>query len=229
MQGHTPLDLLSGRLKGFLTSSDGGARTEVYSWGNGANYQLGSGAVGMQLAPARLDTLHGLPVVQLCAAKFHSAALTADGMLYTWGFGRGGRLGVQLTALQIGTCTQVVLVSAAIHHYHGDSSSCNVSGHPEFHIHSGETAVILPRLVLLPGRRTVVAVAAGKHHTVAIVRGGELFTWGSNRDGRLGYTSVDSQPTPRRRAQSIPALCSEFDLLKQCLETWPRQVSCASA
>jgi alpha-tubulin suppressor-like RCC1 family protein len=67
----------------------------VYSWGNGANYQLGSGAVGLQPAPARLDTLHGMPLVQLAAAKFHSAALAADGSLYTWGFGRGGRLGAR--------------------------------------------------------------------------------------------------------------------------------------
>ncbi len=58
--------------------------------------------------------------------------------------------------------------------------------------------MILPRPVALPGRRAVVAVAAGKHHTVAVARGGELFTWGSNRDGRLGYTAVDTQPTPRR-------------------------------
>lgn len=72
------------------------------------------------------------------------------------------------------------------------------TGHPEFHIHSGESAVILPRPVPLPGRRPVAAVATGKHHTVAVTRSGELFTWGSNRDGRLGYTAVDTQPTPRR-------------------------------
>ena len=29
----------------------------------------------------------------VAAAKFHSAALTAEGRLLTWGWGRGGRLG----------------------------------------------------------------------------------------------------------------------------------------
>ena len=40
-----------------------------------------------QLIPA------GVQVVLLSAAKFHSAALTEEGQLYTWGWGRGGRLG----------------------------------------------------------------------------------------------------------------------------------------
>lgn len=41
-------------------------------------------------------------------------------------------------------------------------------------------------------------IAAAKHHTVLATEGGEVFTWGSNREGQLGYTSVDTQPTPRR-------------------------------
>ena len=41
-------------------------------------------------------------------------------------------------------------------------------------------------------------VAMGKHHTAAVTRSGELYTWGSNRDGRLGYPAVDTQPIPRR-------------------------------
>ena len=65
----------------------------MYSWGNGANYQLGSGAVGLQETPVRLDSLHGYSIKAVAAAKFHSAALTQEGQLFTWGFGRGGRLG----------------------------------------------------------------------------------------------------------------------------------------
>lgn len=90
IQGRTPLDLLSGELKGFLEQEAAGA---VYSWGNGANYQLGTGATGLQAGPVRLDRLRKELVVQIAAAKFHSAAVTRDGRVFTWGFGRGGRLG----------------------------------------------------------------------------------------------------------------------------------------
>lgn len=160
-RGRLPLDLLSEELKPFLP--DGGPG-EVYTWGNGTNYTLGTGSTDVQATPARVDSLHGVGVVSLSAAKFHSAAVTEDGALYTWGWGRGGRL-----------------------------------GHPEAHIHSGESAVISPRLVASLGRRQVVAVAAAKHHTLLCTSAGEAYTMGSNRHGQLGY-AIDTQAEPRRVA-----------------------------
>ena len=57
-----------------------------------------------------MDGLHGLEVVALAAGKFHSAALTRDGTLYTWGFGRGGRLGDALALRDPPTMILTVLV-----------------------------------------------------------------------------------------------------------------------
>lgn len=94
MQGRTALDLLSEELKVFMEHEQPGL---VYSWGNGANYQLGTGATGLQAGPVRLDALRKALVVQVAAAKYHSAAVTKDGQLFTWGFGRGGRLGRRLS------------------------------------------------------------------------------------------------------------------------------------
>ena len=67
--------------------------TEVYSWGNGANYQLGTGTAGVQELPARVPYLQGSKMRAIAAARFHSGAITAEGEVFTWGFGRGGRLG----------------------------------------------------------------------------------------------------------------------------------------
>ncbi len=117
VQGRTPLDLLSKGLKGYLTA---GTSAEVYSWGNGANYQLGSGAEGLQLVPYRVENLHGENTAAVAAAKFHSAAVSKEGLLFTWGFGRGGRLGEStlqctpccLRALPRGTSACVQLSSS---------------------------------------------------------------------------------------------------------------------
>jgi hypothetical protein len=43
---------------------------EVYSWGNGANYQLGTGTAGIHRIPCRIDALQSLDVTSVAAAKF---------------------------------------------------------------------------------------------------------------------------------------------------------------
>lgn len=160
----TPVDLISGPVSQAVGNEFGSVATEVFSWGSGTNYQLGTGNAHMQKLPCKVDALHDSYIKIISASKFHSTAVGSRGELYTWGFGRGGRL-----------------------------------GHPEFDIHSGQAAVITPRQVTLGlGSRRVKAIAAAKHHTVIATESGEVFTWGSNREGQLGYTSVDTQPTPRR-------------------------------
>lgn len=47
-------------------------------------------------------------------------------------------------------------------------------------------------------RVRVVGVAAAKHHTLAVTDSGDVYSWGSNKDGRLGVGGADSQFTPKR-------------------------------
>ncbi|KAL8193297.1 hypothetical protein R6Q57_026878 [Mikania cordata] len=163
-KSRTPFDLLSGPVSQANGNGDGSVVTELYSWGSGVNYQLGTGNAHIQKLPCKVDSLHGSFIKLISSAKFHSVAVSVKGEVYTWGFGRGGRL-----------------------------------GHPDFDIHSGQAAVITPRQVTSGlGARRVKAIAAAKHHTVAATDVGEVFTWGSNREGQLGYTAVDTQATPRR-------------------------------
>lgn len=43
--------------------------------------------------PCVIEALHGKNVVDIACGGAHSAAITANGELYTWGKGRYGRLG----------------------------------------------------------------------------------------------------------------------------------------
>ncbi|KAJ7539741.1 hypothetical protein O6H91_11G107500 [Diphasiastrum complanatum] len=163
-KGRTAIDLVSGPVQQAITNSKKGGATEILGWGNGSNYQLGTGAAGIQRIPCRIDALQGLDVIAVAAAKFHSVALTEKGELFSWGFGRGGRL-----------------------------------GHPDFDIHSGQVAVITPRRVMCGiGFQRVKSIAVAKHHSIVSIDGGEVYSWGSNREGQLGYPSVDTQAIPRR-------------------------------
>ena len=67
--------------------------TDLLSLGTGANYQLGTGNIDIQKLPYKVDALQGLLTREISAAKFHSVDVTASRELYSWGFGRGGRLG----------------------------------------------------------------------------------------------------------------------------------------
>jgi len=41
-------------------------------------------------------------------------------------------------------------------------------------------------------RQRVIAVAAANRHTVAVVEGGHVYSWGCNLQGQLGYGTSDS-------------------------------------
>lgn len=65
----------------------------LLSWGQGSRGQLGHGGLDAEGAPRPLEALAGLPLVAAAAGGWHSAALSADGDLYLWGWNRDGQLG----------------------------------------------------------------------------------------------------------------------------------------
>ncbi|CAH0480186.1 unnamed protein product [Peronospora belbahrii] len=67
---------------------------EVFTFGWGQYNQLGHGSTQDELRPVVVDALRGLDsdVVQVACGNWHTAALTASGDLYTWGWGKDGQL-----------------------------------------------------------------------------------------------------------------------------------------
>uniref|UniRef100_A0A8D8RZ78 HECT-type E3 ubiquitin transferase n=1 Tax=Cacopsylla melanoneura TaxID=428564 RepID=A0A8D8RZ78_9HEMI len=67
---------------------------EVYSWGVGEHGKLGHGNTLSQRRPKLImGGLYGKRVTYVSAGHNHSAAVTEDHLLYTWGEGDHGRLG----------------------------------------------------------------------------------------------------------------------------------------
>ncbi|ELU01326.1 hypothetical protein CAPTEDRAFT_215877 [Capitella teleta] len=66
----------------------------LFSWGDGDYGKLGHGNISTQKYPKLIQgPLAGKVVKCICAGYRHSAAVTEDGQLYTWGEGDFGRLG----------------------------------------------------------------------------------------------------------------------------------------
>ena len=66
---------------------------QLYSWGEGSYGRLGHGDTVTVKTPKHVEALKDVVVVQASCGARHSAAVTADGVLYTWGSGTDGKLG----------------------------------------------------------------------------------------------------------------------------------------
>ena len=80
----------SGGTRHSLAITSDGA---VWSWGYGGLRELDNGNQQRQLLPNKLEALAGQRVVAVSGGTNYSIASTADGALWSWGWGVAGRLG----------------------------------------------------------------------------------------------------------------------------------------
>ena len=69
------------------------ADAAVWSWGRGGFGRLGHGDQQHQLLPKKIEAFAGRRVVAVSAGGEHSLAITADGVIWSWGGGIFGKLG----------------------------------------------------------------------------------------------------------------------------------------
>jgi len=89
LRDHAVTQVVCSDVHTLALTSDG----KVYSWGVGSEGQLGHGNVLSSHLPAPITALHGHRVVAIACGAKHSAALTAQGLLFTWGDNKHGQLG----------------------------------------------------------------------------------------------------------------------------------------
>ncbi|XP_030749755.1 ultraviolet-B receptor UVR8 [Sitophilus oryzae] len=84
----------------------------VYSFGRGSRGQLGLGELEDELTPQLIEALAGIKIATIAAGGWHSAAVSAEGDLYIWGWNGNGQLGLtepsDKDAVQVLATPQVV-------------------------------------------------------------------------------------------------------------------------
>jgi hypothetical protein len=89
LKGEHIVDIAAGSRHSMALSADG----HLYTWGNGRDGRLGHGDDEDQLVSRRMHRFGEAKVIQVFAGGGHAMAITADGVLWTWGRGRHGALG----------------------------------------------------------------------------------------------------------------------------------------
>uniref|UniRef100_A0A3P8VIF4 Inhibitor of Bruton tyrosine kinase n=1 Tax=Cynoglossus semilaevis TaxID=244447 RepID=A0A3P8VIF4_CYNSE len=175
--------------------------TEVYTWGNNANFTLGHGNQESRQHPEIVDVFArtGVYIKQVVLCKFHSVFLSQKGQVYTCGHGQGGRLGHGdeqtylvprlVEGLMSHHCSQVAAAKdhTVVLTEEGYVFTFGLNTFYQLGLGPPPVSVHVPKQVfsrMLKGK-TAIGVAAGRFHTVLWTREA-VYTVGLN-GGQLGY------------------------------------------
>eukprot|EP00440_Ansanella_granifera_P049037 gb/GFBE01053129.1/.p1 GENE.gb/GFBE01053129.1/~~gb/GFBE01053129.1/.p1 ORF type:complete len:1725 (+),score=342.08 gb/GFBE01053129.1/:1-5175(+) len=195
----------------------------LWTWGNGRNGRLGHGDTQSSNAPLKVGSIQD-KVVFVAGGEAHSGAVDEHGKAFTWGAGSYGRLGhTDVTDLHM---PKLVYAFEGMGR-HGHSRAIRIKAIAMGGFHTlfleDDMARGMPRLFgcgsgaavgllteqddksiaspthiggLGSGAR-IVQIAAGMFHSLALLKDGELITWGVGAHGRLGtgHEHTSFQPT----------------------------------
>ncbi|CAE7748417.1 UVR8 [Symbiodinium microadriaticum] len=184
---------------------------ELVTWGSNGLSQLGIGDTTDRHAPVKVS-VNGQKFVAVAAGYWHTAAITDSGELWTWGHNDYGQLGVGDTMnrhvpVKVSVNGQkIVAVAAGGHHTAAITDSGELwtwgrNGYGQLGV-GDTTDRHAPVKVSVNGQK-IVALAAGYYHTAAITDSGELWTWGYNRNGRLGIGDTKHRHSPVKAALPV--------------------------
>uniref|UniRef100_M4EK81 RCC1-like domain-containing protein n=1 Tax=Brassica campestris TaxID=3711 RepID=M4EK81_BRACM len=165
---------------------------EVQSWGRNQNGQLGLGNTEDSLVPQKIQAFEGIRIKMVAAGAEHTAAVTEDGDLYGWGWGRYGNLGLgdrndrlvpeRVTSaggekMSMVACgwrhTISVSYSGALYTY--GWSKYGQLGHGDLEDH------LVPHKLEALGNSVISQISGGWRHTMALTSDGKLYGWGWNK------------------------------------------------
>ncbi|MDQ0063086.1 RCC1 domain-containing protein, partial [Paenibacillus harenae] len=199
----------AGSAHSLALKSDG----TVWAWGNNSNGQLGIGRTTLpSSSPVQVTNLSS--VVAIASGSHHNFAIKSDGTVWAWGGNWNGQLGdgsttERYTPVQVQGLSSVIDVTAGAYHSLAIKSDGTVwawgnndygqDGVPGgLTLHDGTSLVTTYRHtpVQVQGLSSVIDVAAGYAHSLALNSDGTVLAWGFNGGGQLGDGSTTNRSSP---------------------------------
>lgn len=186
---HNVVDMSAGNEFSIALLQDG----TVWVWGDNGSGQLGSSDVDFSPEPVRLQPLQG--IVDVEAGDGHGLALRADGTVWAWGYGWHGQLGQGSThespePVQVLNLSNVIEISA-----NGFSSMALTETGTVWTWGSNQYGQIGNKLAgpaanqltpyEVPNLHSVVSIASGGTHSLAVMEDGAVWGWGDNTSCQL--------------------------------------------
>ncbi|MCT9011390.1 RCC1 domain-containing protein [Streptomyces rhizosphaerihabitans] len=187
----------------------------VWAWGYNGKGQLGDGTTTDRLTPRQVKSLNG--VVAVAVGYGHSLAVREDGSVWAWGENEHAQVGqgfptvdMQAAPVQVPTGPHTgIAVAAGVRHSLALTQSGRVLawGHNEGGL-LGNQAVFDQDLAspdplslwhkdpVVVDKSSMVAIAAGSDHSLAIHSDGAVWAWGWNDRGQLGTGDKDHRLSP---------------------------------
>ncbi len=212
LAGKTVIAVSAGSYHSLALCSDG----TFAAWGLNTSAQLGNNTTANSLVPVAVNTagvLSGKTVISVSAGATHSLALCSDGTVVAWGGNGSGQLGnnsttdslvpVAVNATGVLSGKTVVAVSAGSSHSLALLSNGTVAAWGNNYSGLlGNNSTInssVPVLVNTAGvlaGKTVIALSAGRDHSLALCSDGTVAAWGFQGFGALGNNSTTSSMVP---------------------------------
>ncbi|XP_042496795.1 ultraviolet-B receptor UVR8 isoform X2 [Macadamia integrifolia] len=199
----------------------GDSEHPVYGFGSGKRGQLGFSEDRIRSCslPQATFGFEDVKIINISANGDHSAALSADGQLYTWGKGFGGTsdayfpqiLASPFKVLQVALGWnhallltgeyEVFMLGGKLHGMLGDPQKMSQEKHSTIHssrcIASNGFGEANPEKVSDLDGVKVISVSAGAEHSALVTENGVIMTWGWGEHGQLGLGNTLDETSPQ--------------------------------
>ncbi|KAM5565061.1 protein RCC2 [Rosa sericea] len=195
-----------------------------YTWGRNEKGQLGHGDKLQRDRPTVVSELSKYKIVGAGSGKSHTVVVTEDGHSLAFGWNKHGQLGsgsvkneieaspvrCQVSDVKTATCggdftvwlssvEGASILTAGLPQYgqlgHGTDNEYNTK---DSSVRLAYEAQPRPKAIASLAGETIVKVACGTNHTVAVDEKGYVYTWGFGGYGRLGHREQKDEWAPRR-------------------------------